>query len=240
MATSLSPAFQSTLTEKKLAVEFQDIVNWMLSLSTQYGYLGIFLISIVGALSVFVPVPVTVVTFTLGGLKSGGGWLFEPVFIAVAAGIGSSVGEFSAYLIGLGGRKAIGERYKKKMDVLARLLKKWGVLVVFIFALTPLPDDLVFVPLGVMHYSVSKILVAAISGKFLMNLIVAYAGRFSFQAISGFFGVEGTLASAFIGTVVAVVLLVVVLVIMLKVDWENYLEKYLASGEESAKTESSS
>jgi len=73
-----------------------------------------------------------------------------------------------------------------------------------------------------------------------MNLIVAYAGRFSFQAISGFFGVEGTLASAFIGTVVAVVLLVVVLVIMLKVDWESYLEKYLASGEESAKAESSS
>jgi membrane protein DedA with SNARE-associated domain len=67
MATSLSPALQSTLTEKRLAVEFQDIVNWMLDLSTQYGYLGIFLISLVGAMSIFVPIPVTVVTFTLGG-----------------------------------------------------------------------------------------------------------------------------------------------------------------------------
>jgi membrane protein DedA with SNARE-associated domain len=226
MATSLSPALQSTLTEKRLAVEFQDIVNWMLDLSTQYGYLGIFLISLVGAMSIFVPIPVTVVTFTLGGLKSGDGWFFEPVLIAAAAGLGSAVGEFSAYLVGLGGRKAIGGRYKKKMDVLARVLKKWGMLAVFVFSLTPLPDDLIFIPLGVMHYNVSKIFVAALLGKFLMNLIVAYAGRFSMQTISRVFGVESTLASMLIGTVIAVVLLVVVLIIMLKVDWENYLGKY--------------
>jgi membrane protein DedA with SNARE-associated domain len=219
------------------AVDFQDIVNWMMSLSTHYGYLGVFLISLVGAVSIFVPIPVAVVTFTLGGLKSGGAWVFEPVFIAVAAGLGSATGEFSAYLVGLGGRKAIGERYKRKMDVLARVLKKWGMLVVFIFSLTPLPDDLVFIPLGVMRYSVSRIFAAALLGKFVMNLIVAYAGRYSLQAISGVFGVEGTLASVLIGTVVAVVLLVVVLITMLKVDWEKYLEKYLDSKEEGAKVE---
>ena len=219
------------------AVDFQDIVNWMMSLSTHYGYLGVFLISLVGALSILVPIPVAVVTFTLGGLKSGGAWVFEPVLIAVAAGLGSATGEFAAYLVGLGGRKVIGERYKRKMDVLARVLKRWGMLVVFVFALTPLPDDLVFIPLGVMRYGVSRIFVAALLGKFVMNLIVAYAGRYSFQAISGVFGVEGTLASALIGTVVAAVLLVVVLIIMLKVDWEKYLEKYLDSREEGVKAE---
>jgi membrane protein DedA with SNARE-associated domain len=218
-------------------VDFQDLVNWMMSLSTNYGYLGVFLISLVGALSIFVPIPVAVVIFTLGGLKSGGAWVFEPVLIAVAAGLGSTVGEFSAYLVGLGGRKAIGERYKRKMDVLVRVLKRWGMLVVFVFALTPLPDDLIFIPLGVMRYGVSRIFVAALSGKFVMNLIVAYAGRYSFQAISGIFGVDSTLASALIGTVVAAVLLAVVLIIMLKVDWEKYLEKYLDSREEGAKAE---
>jgi len=210
----------------------------MMSFSTNYGYLGVFLISLVGALSIFVPIPVPVVTFTLGGLKSGGTWVFEPVLIAISAGLGSSVGEFSAYVVGLGGRKAIGERYKKKMDVLARLLKRWGMIVVFVFALTPLPDDLIFIPLGVMRYNVSRIFVAALLGKFAMNLIVAYAGRYSFQAIGSIFGLDSTLASAVIGAVVAAALLVAVLVIMLKMNWEKYLEKYLDSEQEYAKAQS--
>jgi len=111
----------------------------MQNLSIQYGYFGIFLISLIGALSVFFPIPYTVVIFALGGLKVGEAWVFEPLWIAVAAGIGSAVGEFSGYLIGFGGRKVIGEKYKKKMEFLMKLFDKFGPIIIFLFALTPLP-----------------------------------------------------------------------------------------------------
>jgi len=212
--------------ERIFQLQFQDIVNWLLSLSSQYGYFGIFLISLIGALSIFFPIPYTVVIFTLGQS-------FEPLWIAVAAGLGSAVGEFSGYLLGFGGRKAISERYKKKVDLLVRVFNKFGPVVIFLFALTPLPDDLLFIPLGVMRYSIVRVFVPAVIGKFCMNLIVAYSGRFSIQIIRDVFGVESDWITALIGMILAIVLLIIVFIIMFKVDWERYLEKYLTEEEDS-------
>ena len=201
-----------------------DIAKWMENFALQYGYVGIFLISLLGATSVFIPIPSSAVIFILGGNPN-----FEPLWIAVFAGLGAAVGELSGYLICLGGRKVISEKYKRKMDILMRLFKRFGPLVIFGFALTPLPDDLLFIPLGMMRYSVVKAFAPALLGKFLSNLIIAYAGRFLSYAIRDFFGVESEGISLLIGTVVAIVLLIVVLVIMFKVDWEKRAEKYLDS-----------
>ena len=232
MVTSLNPT--SYLSEKKKAsgLELQDIINWMMSFSAQYGYFGILIVSLIGAASIFFPIPYTVVVFTVAGLKNGGVWVFEPVWLAVAAGIGSALGEFSGYLLGLGGRKVISERYKKKMDLLVRVFNKFGPVVIFIFALTPLPDDLIFIPLGVMRYSIVRAFLPALLGKFIMNLIIAYSGRFSIQYINSIFGQEGTLASALIGMAIAIVFTIIILIVMFKLDWEKYLEKYLDRQEE--------
>ncbi len=218
-------------------MEFGDIIYWMENLSTTYGYFGIFLISLIGALSIFFPIPYTVIIFTLGGLQVDGVWVFEPVWIAAAAGIGSAFGEFSGYFLGFSGRKVIGEKFKKKMDFLVRLFNKFGAAMIFLFALTPLPDDLLFIPLGVMRYGVIKALIPALLGKFCMNLIIAYSGRFSIQIIRDLFGVDSDWMSALVGMVLAIVLLVIVLTIMFKMDWEKYLEKYVT--EEKAEGEKS-
>jgi len=198
----------------------------MRTFALQYGYLGIFLISLLGATSVLVPIPTTVVIFILSSQPT-----FDPFLIAVFASIGAAVGEFSGYLIGLGGRKVIGEKYKKKMDILTKLFQRFGPIVIFVFALTPLPDDLLFIPLGVMRYRPLHAFIPALLGKFVSNLIVAYAGRFLIYAIRDFFGAEGEGISLFIGTVLAIVLLVTVLVVMFKVDWEKRAEKYLKATE---------
>jgi len=198
----------------------------MQNLSIQYGYFGIFLISLIGALSVFFPIPYTVVIFTLGAT-------FEPVWIAVVAGVGSTVGEFSGYLLGFGGRKVIGEKYKKKMEFLMKLFDKFGPIVIFLFALTPLPDDLLFIPLGVIRYSLIRALIPALIGKICMNFIIAYSGRLSIQFIRDIFGVESDWISALIGMILAIALLVIVFVIMFKVDWEKIFEKYVTEEEDS-------
>jgi membrane protein YqaA with SNARE-associated domain len=213
----------------------QQFIEWMKNLSLQYGYFGIFLISLIGALSIFFPIPYTVVIFTLGGLKTGESWVFEPAWIALAAGIGSAIGEFSGYMLGFGGRKAISEQYKKKMRFLMRVFDRFGPIVVFVFALTPLPDDLLFIPLGVMRYSLIRCFIPAFVGKVCMNFIVAYGGRFSIQIIRDILGVESDWVSALIGMALAVVLLVMMFIIMFKVDWERLFEKYVAKEEDSGK-----
>jgi membrane protein YqaA with SNARE-associated domain len=200
----------------------------MRDFAVQYGYLGIFFISLLGAMSIFVPIPYTIVIFILGGFRdSFGNWIFDPLWIAVAAGIGSAIGEFSGYLLGVGGRKVIGDKYKKRMDFITKLFKKYGPVAIFVFALTPLPDDLLFIPLGVMRYSLLRAFVPALLGKFFSNLIIAYSGRLSLQIIGNLFGVEGEGTSLLIGTVVGVALLVIVIIIMFKFDWEKHFAKYV-------------
>lgn len=210
--------------EKVFKLQFQDFINWMQNLSIQYGYFGIFLISLIGALSIFFPIPYTVVIFTLGAT-------FEPVWIAVVAGVGSTVGEFSGYLIGFGGRKVIGEKYKKKMEFLMKLFDKFGPIIIFLFALTPLPDDLLFIPLGVIRYSLIRALIPALIGKICMNFIIAYSGRLSIQVIRDIFGVESNWISALIGMILAIALLVIVFILMFKMDWEKFFEKYVTKEE---------
>ena len=199
-----------------------DLFQWMMNLASQYEYLGVFLISMLGATSIFIPIPSTVVIFILGAAQK-----FDPLLLGLFAGLGATLGEFSGYLIGFGGRRVIGEKYKKKMDILMKLFRRFGPVIIFIFALTPLPDDLLFIPLGVMRYSVVAAFIPAFLGKFLSNLIIAYAGRLSLQIISDIFGIEGEGMSFLIGTVIAVLLLIVIFVIMFKVDWEKRAEKYL-------------
>jgi membrane protein YqaA with SNARE-associated domain len=210
-------------------LQFTDIIQqlseWMESLALQYGYFGIFLISFIGALSIIFPIPYTVIIFTLGGI-------FEPLWIAVAAGIGSAVGEFSGYLLGFGGRRIISEKYKKKMEFLMKIFDRFGPIVIFFFALTPLPDDLLFIPLGVIRYSLIRAFIPALIGKVCMNFIVAYSGRFSIQIVRDILGVESGWVSTLIGMGLAIVLLVIVFVIMFKVDWEKLFEKYVAKEED--------
>ena len=206
----------------------QDIDEWMNNFVVQYGYLGIFFISLIGSMSLFVPIPYTIVIFTMGGLPG-----FEPLWIAVAAGLGSAVGEFSGYLIGIGGRKAISQKYRKKMDFLMKLFKKFGPVAIFLFALTPLPDDLLFIPLGVMRYSLLRAFIPALIGKFFSNLIIAYSGRWSLEIISTLFGLEGEGSSFLIGTVIGIILMIIVIIIMFKVDWEKRFSKYIDTSEES-------
>lgn len=198
----------------------QELAKWLQNFSIQYGYLGIFLISLLGSMSIFFPIPYTVVLFTLGSIET-----FNPILIALASSIGSALGEFSGYLLGLGGRKIISEKGRRNVEFLLKIFGRYGALAIFIFALTPLPDDLLFIPLGVMRYGFLRAFIPAFLGKLCMSLIIVYSARFTVGIIREIFGIESDWASAIIGTVIALILLVIVFILMFKVDWEKVIEK---------------
>ena len=194
-----------------------DLWSWMTDIVGQYGYAGAFLISIVGNFTVFLPVPYTITIYTFGAT-------LNPFLLGIAAGLGSTIGEFSAYLIGAGGRKVLDERYGDRFDTAKLLVEKHGMLIIFLFALLPLPDDLILVPLGMMNYNFKKALTAAFVGKLGMSWILAYAGRYSFDFVKGLFDSGG-----YLGGVVSTLLLIVVIVAMIKIDWAKYVDPNLAN-----------
>lgn len=195
--------------------------NWLLEqmrdFALQFSYLGVFIISFIGSVSVVVPIPYTIVIYLLGAV-------LNPVFIAISSGLGSALGEFSGYALGYYGRTVVSEERQRKMGYMVKIFDRYGPAAIFFFALTPLPDDLLFIPLGVMRYPFWKAFLPALLGKTLMSFILAYAGQQSITLIETLFGGSGLL-----GTVITSALLIVIIVAMIKIDWEKLFEKYVSN-----------
>ncbi len=192
--------------------------DWIIQIAgqfvEQFGYLGVFMISFIGSVSVIFPVPYTIVIFFLGSM-------LDPIFVAISGGLGSALGEFSGYVLGYYGRKIVSEERRRNMDYMLRIFEKHGPITIFIFALTPLPDDLLFIPLGVMRYPFTKAFIPALLGKIIMTFILAYSGQQSIEFIQSLFG-----GSGWIGIVITIVLLIIVIIAMIKIDWEQLFEKH--------------
>lgn len=208
----------------------QQLVEWMQQLALNYGYFGIFLISLIGALSIFFPLPYTVVIFWLGSTGT-----FNPFLIAIAAGIGSAVGELSGYTLGFYGRKVISTERRRKMEFMLKVFDRFGPVAIFLFALTPLPDDLLFIPLGIMHYNLVKAFIPALIGKTCMNFIVAYGGSVTNQLIKQFFGEGSDWIAVLLGGILGIILFIIVMVVMFKIDWEKIFLKHVKEEEKKIK-----
>jgi membrane protein DedA with SNARE-associated domain len=189
--------------------------EWMLQFASQFGYLGVFIISFIGSVSVIFPIPYTIVIFFLGSI-------LNPFFVALSGGLGAAVGEFSGYLIGYYGRSVVSKERRRKMDYMVKVFTRYGSTAIFLFAITPLPDDLLFIPLGVMRYPFWKAFTPALFGKILMTFILAFSGQQSIEFILSLFG-----GSGLIGMIITSALLVVIILAMIRIDWEKFFEKYI-------------
>jgi len=175
------------------------------------GYPSAFLLGIIGAASVVIPVPTTVVLLAIAGSR-----IFDPTLLAIAFGLGAAVGQLTSYMVGYAGSMVVSNKQKRRFDAMLKIFGRYGMTAVFIFALTPLPDSLLFVPLGLIHYSIWKIFAATVAGKIVMSLIITHFG-----------GLIGQMAESWVFGVVTTILLVLVVVAMFKVDWEKLVDKYL-------------
>jgi len=144
-----------------------------------YGYLGAFFISLLANATVIVPVPAFLAMFVLGAA-------FNPLLLGLVGGMGAAIGELTGYMLGYSGRVVIENR--KWYDRAMRWLKRWGVLTIFVFALTPLPDDVAGFAAGILRLPIWKFLVSCFLGKALMSVGLAFAGAHGWEAVLRFFG----------------------------------------------------
>ncbi len=178
-----------------------------------YGYFGTFTISLLGNFVPFLPVPYLIPIFLLSQV-------LDPLLVGLSVGLGKCV----SYAIGRGGRVILDEKKKKELECFGNLLGKYGVIVVYIFASLPLPDDIVVMPFGIVKYNFKRFFVALLLGKLTLGMIVAYAARYSFEYAKIFIGNGNPLLT--IAVTVAFVLLMTW--VIYKINWieaTEYIEK---------------
>ena len=107
--------------------------------------------------------------------------------MAVAAGLGASLGELSGYLAGYGGQVAV-ERvalYKRLTDWMrAHQFLAYVAIVALAFVPNPV-FDLAGMASGALKLPVWKFLIACAIGKILKMLMFAYAGYYSIGWLTG-------------------------------------------------------
>jgi membrane protein YqaA with SNARE-associated domain len=143
------------------------IVNSLLSFLSQTGYLGIFSISFVGSIIIFLP-PVYYPFLIAAALDKN----LDPHIIAFTSAIGIVSAKLIIYRLSYFGHVILQREKTKKSKIMAiiqRFVIKYGWGAAFVVAATPIPDEVVYITLGFSKYSIWKFAVATFFGKFLIN-----------------------------------------------------------------------
>jgi len=133
-----------------------------------FGYPGIFLASMLANASLVLPVPGVLITTAMGAV-------FNPIGVAVSAGLGATVGELSGYLAGFS-----GQRVMQKAAFFKRLenwMRKYGEITILVMAFVPNPlFDVAGVMAGGLKMPVARFMIFCAIGKTLKMLLFAYGG----------------------------------------------------------------
>ena len=188
----------------------------------EVGYLGLAIVSFFGSLIPFVPIPSFVLVATMAV-----GDQFDIHILVIIAALTSTAAKQIIFYVSYGGRKIISEKTKKRMKPFQKLVKRYGGSAAFFAAATPIPDDLVYIPLGLAKYNPKRFFIATLLGKvvlyYVIVLISHYMGLSLLEPILQ--DIQDPLP-VYVGIIALGVAMTVVVILLLRLDWERILGRF--------------
>ena len=187
----------------------------------EVGYIGLALVSFIGSLIPFVPVP----SFILLATMSVGGQ-FDIHILALISALTATIAKQIIFYASYGGRRMISEKTKKRMKPFQKLVKRYGGAAAFVAAATPIPDDMVYIPLGLAKYNPKRFFIATLSGKIVLCYIIVLISHYTGLSI-----LEPILEdiddpfAVYAGMIVFGAVMTVIVILLLRLDWERILGK---------------
>jgi membrane protein YqaA with SNARE-associated domain len=102
---------------------------------------------------------------------------FIPIVVAFVASLGCLVGEMGGYALGRGASALVSEERSQNLNKYQLFLidhPKTAPILIFIFGFTPLNDDFITIPLGIIKYSFAKTVFWCWLGKLGLMLVFSY------------------------------------------------------------------
>jgi membrane protein DedA with SNARE-associated domain len=151
----------------------------------------------------------------------------DPNLISLVSAVGVLLAKMIIFYASYYGRSVLSDKTKQRMFPLQKVLRRYGGFGAFIVALTPIPDDVVYIPLGLARYSPWKFAIATFSGKFILNEIIVWSsvilGRPFFES---FITTDIDPLFLTLGIIASVVLLVIIVYLSVRVDWARIIGKW--------------
>jgi len=185
----------------------------------EVGYLGLTIVSFFGSLIPFVPIPSFVLVATMAV-----GEQFDIHVLVIIAALTSTAAKQIIFYVSYGGRKIISEKTKKRMLPFQKLVKRYGGSAAFVAAATPIPDDLVYIPLGLAKYNPKRFFVATLLGKFVLYYVIVLISHYMGLSL-----LEPVLREIndplpiYIGIIALGAAMTIVVILLLRLNWEKIL-----------------
>ena len=142
------------------------------------------------------------------------------VAIGFLVALGAALAKSIHYLVTFFVSKHLSGKQRQRLDVKALKVKRWAFLLLFVAAATPIPDEPVIIPLGLLKYSPVKFFSVFFLGKLSITVVGAFLGSWTKSTFSEWLSLEAMIA-------LSIVLTIVVTVILLKVDVGKLAERFL-------------
>ena len=167
----------------------QELQVFIAELFNNFGYLGLFIASLIANATIILPVPIDFLIFGIGAMSNN---LFVVLIAGFIAGLGAALGEMTSYLIGRMGHKGL-EKVKPedalKIERLTKRIKNKGIPIIALGAFTPFPFDLIGIAAGLIKYDPKKFLIGALIGKIPRYILLGLAGYYGLSGLRvAFFG----------------------------------------------------
>jgi membrane protein DedA with SNARE-associated domain len=144
----------------------------------------------------------------------------EPYIVGIMVATGSAAAKFIHYLVMFFLGKRVSKERRKRLDDNSKEIKKWAIPALFIVAATPIPDEPVVIPLGLLKYNPAKLFLAYFAGKLLIGVVGAYLGIYAYHMF-------GSLVSNEVYIILSIVATVAITIVFLKVDLKKLAERVL-------------
>ena len=136
--------------------------------------------------------------------------------IALAAALAKGI----HYLITFFVSGHLSEKSQKRLDLEGGKIKRWAFLLLYLVAATPIPDEPVVIPLGLMKYSPPKFFLSYFLGKITITVAGAFLGSWVEANFSGLLNPIEMVA-------ISIALTIIITIIMFKVDLGKETDKVI-------------
>jgi len=188
----------------------------------EVGYIGLTLVSFFGSLIPFVPLPsfLLLATMSLGDQ-------FDLHVIALISAVTATGAKIIIFSVSYGGRRIIGEKSRKRMRPFERLVKKYGAGAAFFAAATPIPDDLIYVPLGLAKYNPKRFIIATLAGKIVLSYAIVFSAHyFGLSLVEPFLEDVEDVNTIYLGIAIFAAIMTSIVILLLKLDWQRIMGRF--------------
>ena len=198
-------------------MEFGDIFPF----APDDGYLILALVNFFGSLVPFVPLPgfLFLATMSVGNE-------YDLHVLALVSAITATVAKQIIFFVSFGGRKIMNQKTRIRMRPFERLVKRYGGAAAFVAAATPIPDDIIFVPLGLAKYNPKRFFVATLAGKLVLSYVIVFISHnIGLSFIEPFLENVDDTTPVYIGIIIFGAIMTAIIVLLLKLDWQRIMVK---------------